>query len=99
MEQQETLKYMNLDLCENEKLAFDILFSKIDNNRNDLRNEDVKFWMYMGATNYLHPHHPNVLEFKDRLTRKTYRISYDIFDLAEKSEFFNCDLTETDEPF
>ena len=81
MEQQEALKYMNLELCNNEKLAFDILFSKIDDDL--LRSEDVKFWMYMGATNYLHPQHPNVLEFKDRLTRKTYRISYDIFDLAE----------------
>ena len=81
MEQQGLTKYMNLELCNNEKLAFDILFSKIDDDL--LRSEDVKFWEYMGATNYQHPTHKNVLVFQNRLTKKAYRISYDIFDLAE----------------
>jgi len=81
MEHQGLTKYMNLELSNNEKLAFDILFSKIDDDL--LRSEDVKFWEYMGATNFLHPTYKNVLVFQNRLTRETYRISYDIFDLAE----------------
>jgi len=81
MEQQEITKYMNLSLCENEKLAFDILFSKSD--RGLFNPNEIKFFMYQGASNYLHPTWPNCLFFKHRVTRKTYRISYDIFDLAE----------------
>ena len=81
MEQQEITKYMNLELCNNEKLAFDILFSKIDEDLFDA--DQIKFFMYQGASNYLHPKWPNCLFFKHRLTRENYRISYDIFDLAE----------------
>ena len=81
MEQQEITKYMNLELSNNEKLAFDILFSKVS--ETSLFNKEIKFLMYQGASNYMHPNWPNCLFFEHRLTRENYRISYDLYDLAE----------------
>ena len=65
--------YMNLDLCYNPPLAFDIALKK-----GYINQEYFKQNMeYIEATNENHPKWPNCLFFKDYHTRETLRIRYD----------------------
>ena len=68
-------EYINLELSNNEKLAFQIAFDKLDDSLFD--TDQVKYWMFIEATNDKHPSWPNCLFFKDYLTRETLRIRYD----------------------
>ena len=78
-ELQKVKTFMNLELCQNYKLAFDIALSKgyID------KEYFKKNMQFIEATNGMHPKWPNCLFFKDYLTRETLRIKYDLYDLAE----------------
>jgi len=40
-------------------------------------------WMFLYATNFQDKENPNTLFFKDRVTRKTYKIPYGLHDIAE----------------
>tara|TARA_R100000388_G_scaffold22821_1_gene17350 strand:+ start:39 stop:272 length:234 start_codon:yes stop_codon:yes gene_type:complete len=65
--------YMNLELCKDWRLAFDIALNKgyID------KEYFKKNMSFIEATNEHHPRWPNCLFFKDYLTRETLRIRYD----------------------
>tara|TARA_B100000085_G_scaffold266109_1_gene274451 strand:+ start:778 stop:1017 length:240 start_codon:yes stop_codon:yes gene_type:complete len=73
--------YINLELSNNEKLAFKIAFDKLDESLFD--TDQVKYWMFIEATNSKHPKWPNTLFFKDRVTRETFKIGYDLLDTIQ----------------
>ena len=70
--------YINLELSNNEKLAFQIAFDKLDDSLFD--TDQVKYWMFIEATNGKHPKWPKYLFLKDRVTRETFKIGYDLMD-------------------
>ena len=69
--------YMNIELCNNFKLAFEIALSKISVDDEEYFKKNM---MYLEATNSKHPKWPNCLFFKDYQTRETIRIGYDLMD-------------------
>ena len=78
MDFQETI---NLELSNNPKLAFELALDSLDAS---VENPvDIRFLMFMYATNSKDLENPNTLFFKDRVTRKTYKIPYGLYDIAE----------------
>ena len=71
MEFRETL---NLELSDNSKLAFKIALDKLE--ATDNNPVDIKFLMFMYATNSQDLKNPNTLFFKDRVTRKYTKVKY-----------------------
>ena len=69
--------YMNIELCNNFKLAFDIALSKISIDEEEYFKKNM---MFLEATTNKHPKWPNCLFFKDYQTRETIRIGYDLMD-------------------
>jgi len=69
--------YMNFELMDNHKLAFEIALSKI---LFDDREYFKKYYMFMEATSAKHPKHPNTLLFKHSQTREYWRIGYELLD-------------------
>ena len=72
---------LNLDLTENHKLAFKIALDKLGATIENPVN--MTMWMFLYATNYQDKENPNTLFFKDRVTRKTFKIPYGLYDIAE----------------
>ena len=72
---------LNLDLTENHKLAFKIALDKLGATVENPVN--ITMWMFLYATNLQDKENPNTLFFKDRVTRKTYKIPYGLYDIAE----------------
>tara|TARA_Y100001951_G_C11218835_1_gene227482 strand:- start:327 stop:572 length:246 start_codon:yes stop_codon:yes gene_type:complete len=72
---------LNLDLTENHKLAFKIALDKLGATIEKPVN--ITTWMFLYATNYQDKENPNTLFFKDRVTRKTFKIPYGLYDIAE----------------
>jgi len=72
---------LNLDLTENHKLAFKIALDKLGATIENPVN--ITMWMFLYATNFQDKENPNTLFFKDRVTRKTYKIPYGLHDIAE----------------
>jgi hypothetical protein len=72
---------LNLDLTENHKLAFKIALDKLGATVENPVN--ITMWMFLYATNFQDKENPNTLFFKDRVTRKTYKIPYGLYDIAE----------------
>jgi hypothetical protein len=71
MEFQETL---NLELSNNEKLAFELALNKLDATVDN--PVDIRYLMFMYATNSKDLENPNTLFFKDRITREYTKIKY-----------------------
>lgn len=72
---------LNLELTENHQLAFKIALDKLGAT---IENPvDMTMWMFLYATNFQDKENPNTLFFKDRVTRKTYKIPYGLYDIAE----------------
>ena len=72
---------LNLELSNNSKLAFELALDSLDAS---VENPvDIRFLMFMYATNSKDLENPNTLFFKDRVTRKTYKIPYGLYDIAE----------------
>ncbi len=69
--------YLNIELMNNYRLAFDIALSKISI---DDHEDFKKHYMFMEATSSKHPKHPNTLLFKHDETREHWRISYELLD-------------------
>ena len=69
--------YMNIELCNNFKLAFDIALSKISIDEEEYFKKNM---MFLEAKNNKHPKWPTCLFFKDYQTRETIRIGYDLMD-------------------
>ena len=72
---------LNLELTNDHKLAFKIALDKLGAT---IENPvDMTMWMFLYATNFQDKENPNTLFFKDRVTRKTYKIPYGLYDIAE----------------
>ena len=72
---------LNLELTDDHKLAFKIALNKLGAT---VENPvDMTMWMFLYATNFQDKENPNTLFFKDRVTRKTYKIPYGLYDIAE----------------
>ena len=72
---------LNLELTNDHKLAFKIALDKLGAT---IENPvDITMWMFLYATNWQDKENPNTLFFKDRVTRKTYKIPYGLYDIAE----------------
>ena len=72
---------LNLELTDDHKLAFKIALNKLGAT---VENPvDITMWMFLYATNWQDRENPNTLFFKDRVTRKTYKIPYGLYDIAE----------------
>ena len=72
---------LNLELTDAHKLAFKIALNKLGAT---IENPiDITMWMFLYATNFQDRENPNTLFFKDRVTRKTYKIPYGLYDIAE----------------
>ena len=72
---------LNLELTDDHKLAFKIALNKLGAT---VENPvDMTMWMFLYATNFQDRENPNTLFFKDRVTRKTYKIPYGLYDIAE----------------
>ena len=71
MEFQDTL---NLELSNNEKLAFELALNKLDATVDN--PVDIRYLMFMYATNSKDLENPNTLFFKDRITREYTKIKY-----------------------
>ena len=72
---------LNLELTDDHKLAFKIALNKLGAT---VENPvDMTMWMFLYATNWQDRENPNTLFFKNRLTRETYKIGYDLSDIAE----------------
>ena len=72
---------LNLELTDDHKLAFKIALNKLGAT---IENPiDITMWMFLYATNFQDRENPNTLFFKDRVTRKTYKIPYGLYDIAE----------------
>tara|TARA_R100001015_G_C4585276_1_gene141285 strand:+ start:476 stop:724 length:249 start_codon:yes stop_codon:yes gene_type:complete len=76
----EVSPYLNMELTNNHKLAFKIALDKLGATVENPVN--ITTWMFIEATNAIHPTSPNVLIFKDQITRESFKISYDLYDLA-----------------
>ena len=72
---------LNLELTNDHKLAFKIALDKLEATIED--PVDITMWMFLYATNFQDRENPNTLFFKDRVTRKTYKIPYGLYDIAE----------------
>ena len=71
MEFQDTL---NLELSNNSKLAFELALNKLEATPEN--PVDVRFLMFMYATNSKDLENPNTLFFKDRVTKEYTKIRY-----------------------
>ena len=74
---QKRQSYLNIELMNNYRLAFDIALSKI---LIDDQEDFKKHFMFMEATSSKHPKHPNTLLFKHNETREHWRIGYELLD-------------------
>ena len=72
---------LNLELTNDHKLAFKIALDKLGATIE--KPVDITMWMFLYATNFQDKENPNTLFFKDRVTRKTYKIPYGLYDIAE----------------
>ena len=72
---------LNLELTDDHKLAFKIALNKLGATIENPVN--ITMWMFLYATNFQDKENPNTLFFKDRVTRKTYKIPYGLYDIAE----------------
>ena len=63
-------KNLNLELCNNSKLAFEIALKKLDNTVN------INYLMFMYATNSKDLENPNTLFFKHKVTKEYTKIRY-----------------------
>ena len=70
----EFTKTLNLELSNNPKLAFEIALNKLE--ATDNNPVDIRYLMFMYATNSQDLKNPNTLFFKDRVTRKYTKIKY-----------------------
>tara|TARA_R100000353_G_scaffold25269_1_gene21635 strand:+ start:275 stop:490 length:216 start_codon:yes stop_codon:yes gene_type:complete len=65
---------LNLELSNNSKLAFQLALNKLDAT---VENPvDIRFLMFMYATNSKDLENPNTLFFKDRVTKEYTKIRY-----------------------
>ena len=71
MDFQSTLNY---ELSNNSKLAFELALNKLDATVDN--PVDVRFLMFMYATNSKDLENPNTLFFKDRVTKEYTKIRY-----------------------
>ena len=71
MEFQDTL---NLELSNNSKLAFELALNKLG--ATEKNPVDIRFLMFMYATNSKDLDNPNTLFFKDRVTKEYTKIRY-----------------------
>ena len=65
---------LNLELSNNPKLAFELALNKLDATVDN--PVDIRFLMFMYATNSTDLDNPNTLFFKDRVTREYTKIKY-----------------------
>ncbi len=65
---------INLELSNNPKLAFELALNKLDATVDN--PVDIRFLMFMYATNSEDLENPNTLFFKDRVTREYTKIRY-----------------------
>ena len=71
MEFQQTVNY---ELTENPKLAFELALNSL--NATVENPVDIRFLMFMYATNLKDLENPNTLFFKDRVTKEYTKIRY-----------------------
>ncbi len=71
MDFQETI---NLELSNNPKLAFQLALDSLDATVDN--PVDIRFLMFMYATNSKDLENPNTLFFKDRVTRQYTKVRY-----------------------
>ena len=67
-------KTINLELSNNPKLAFELALNKLDATVDN--PVDIRFLMFMYATNSKDLENPNTLFFKDRVTTEYTKIRY-----------------------
>ena len=67
-------KTINLELSNNPKLAFELALDKLEATPEN--TVDIRFLMFMYATNSKDLENPNTLFFKDRVTREYTKIKY-----------------------
>ena len=67
-------KTLNLELCNNPKLAFRLALDSLDATVDN--PVDIRFLMFMYATNSKDLENPNTLFFKDRVTRQYTKVRY-----------------------
>ena len=65
---------LNLELCNNPKLAFQLALDSLDATVDN--PVDIRFLMFMYATNGNDLKNPNTLFFKDRITKEYTKIRY-----------------------
>ncbi len=65
---------LNLELSNNPKLAFKLALDSLDATVNN--PVDIRFLMFMYATNSKDLENPNTLFFKDRVTKEYTKIRY-----------------------
>jgi len=67
-------KTVNYELSENPKLAFELALNSL--NATVENPVDIRFLMFMYATNSKDLENPNTLFFKDRVTKEYTKIKY-----------------------
>ena len=67
-------KTINLELSDNPKLAFKLALDKLE--ATEKNPVDIRFLMFMYATNSEDLENPNTLFFKDRITKEYTKIRY-----------------------
>ena len=65
---------VNYELSNNSKLAFELALNKLDATVDN--PVDIRFLMFMYATNSEDLENPNTLFFKDRITKEYTKIRY-----------------------
>jgi hypothetical protein len=65
---------LNLELSDNPKLAFELALNKLG--ATEKNPVDIRFLMFMYATNSKDLENPNTLFFKDRVTKEYTKIKY-----------------------
>ena len=65
---------VNYELSNNSKLAFELALNKLDATVDN--PVDIRFLMFMYATNSKDLENPNTLFFKDRITKEYTKIRY-----------------------
>ena len=65
---------LNLELSDNPKLAFELALNKLG--ATEKNPVDIRFLMFMYATNSKDLENPNTLFFKDRVTKEYTKIRY-----------------------
>ena len=65
---------INLELSDNPKLAFELALDKLEATPEN--PVDIRFLMFMYATNSKDLENPNALFFKDRVTKEYTKIRY-----------------------